>query len=106
MSCSFAGNLHCALQGNSFAPAGERKAPSKSKVVNRPRDFNARPLLVIWEMTQACDLSCMHCRANAHSKRHPLQLATAEAFHLIDQIANMQVPLFVLTGGDPLKRPD
>jgi radical SAM protein len=63
-------------------------------------------LLVIWEMTQACDLSCMRCRANAHAKRHPLELSTAEAFHLIDQIAQMRVPLLVLTGGDPLKRPD
>src|SRR5215467_3064395 len=71
-----------------------------------PRDFDLRPLLVIWEMTQACDLSCMHCRANAQPKRHPLELSTAEAFHLIDQIAEMRVPLFVLTGGDPLKRPD
>lgn len=72
----------------------------------RPRDFDQRPLLVIWEMTQACDLKCAHCRANARPNRHPLELSTAEAFHLIDQIAAMKVPLFVLTGGDPLKRPD
>jgi AdoMet-dependent heme synthase len=57
-------------------------------------------------MTQACDLNCAHCRANAKPKRHPRELSTAEAFHLIDQIAEMRVPLFVLTGGDPLKRPD
>jgi radical SAM protein len=63
-------------------------------------------MLVIWEMTQACDLKCKHCRANSRTQRHPLELSTAEAFHLIDQIAAMHVPLFVLTGGDPLKRPD
>jgi MoaA/NifB/PqqE/SkfB family radical SAM enzyme len=61
---------------------------------------------VIWEMTQACDLKCKHCRANYRNQRHPLELSTAEAFHLIDQIAAMHVPIFVLTGGDPLKRPD
>lgn len=72
----------------------------------KPRDFDQRPLLVIWEMTQACDLKCAHCRADSRPKRHPLELSTAEAFHLIDQIAEMKVPLFVLTGGDPLKRPD
>jgi len=72
----------------------------------RPRDFDARPMLVIWEMTQACDLNCAHCRANSRPHRHPLELSTAEAFHLIDQVANMHVPLFVLTGGDPLKRQD
>ena len=63
-------------------------------------------MIVIWEMTHACDLKCAHCRAYARPERHPLELSTAEAFHLIDQIAEMRVPLFVLTGGDPLKRPD
>src|SRR5438045_9203320 len=72
----------------------------------KPRDFDVRPMIVIWEMTQACDLKCSHCRANAQPKRHALELSTAEAFHLIDQIAGMRVPLFVLTGGDPLRRPD
>src|SRR5207245_9350675 len=70
------------------------------------RDFDVRPLLVIWEMTQACDLKCMHCRASAQPHRHALELSTAEAFNLVDQVANMRVPMFVLTGGDPLKRPD
>jgi radical SAM protein len=72
----------------------------------KPRDFDVRPMLVIWEMTQACDLSCAHCRANAQPLRHQAELSTPEAFDLIDQIAAMHVPLFVLTGGDPLKRPD
>ncbi|MGA7929442.1 MAG: TIGR04053 family radical SAM/SPASM domain-containing protein [Candidatus Sulfotelmatobacter sp.] len=57
-------------------------------------------------MTQACDLKCMHCRASAQPHRHALELSTAEAFYLVDQVANMRVPMFVLTGGDPLKRPD
>jgi radical SAM protein len=35
-----------------------------------------------------------------------MELTTAEGKHLIDQIANLKVPVFVLTGGDPLKRPD
>ncbi len=72
----------------------------------KARDFDVRPLLVIWEMTQACDLRCVHCRASAQPFRHPQELSTADAFQLIDQIATMRVPLFVLTGGDPLKRSD
>jgi AdoMet-dependent heme synthase len=70
------------------------------------RDFNTRPLLVIWEMTQACDLKCIHCRASAQPLRHPLELTTKEALQLVDQVDAMRVPLFVLTGGDPVKRPD
>src|SRR5216684_1916654 len=72
----------------------------------KSRDFDVRPLLVIWEMTQACDLKCMHCRASAQPNRNALELSTSEAFNLVDQVANMRVPMFVLTGGDPLKRPD
>jgi radical SAM protein len=69
-------------------------------------DFDERPFLVIWEATQACDLACVHCRACAQPRRSPLELSTANAKRLIDDIAGMRVPLFVITGGDPLKRPD
>jgi radical SAM protein len=69
-------------------------------------DFNERPFIAIWEVTQACDLACVHCRASAQPNRHPLELSTSEGKHLIDQIAAMEVPVFVLTGGDPIKRPD
>src|SRR5215469_5401682 len=69
-------------------------------------DFNQRPFIAIWEVTQACDLACVHCRASAQPERHPLELSTDEGKGLIDQIAQMNVPVFVLTGGDPIKRPD
>lgn len=69
-------------------------------------DFNQRPFIAIWETTQACDLACVHCRASAQPWRSRLELSTEEARSLIDQIAALQVPVFVLTGGDPLKRPD
>jgi AdoMet-dependent heme synthase len=69
-------------------------------------DFNERPFIAIWEVTQACDLACVHCRASAQPDRHPMELSTNEGKHLINQIAAMSVPVFVLTGGDPIKRPD
>jgi AdoMet-dependent heme synthase len=69
-------------------------------------NFDDRPFVAIWETTQACDLACVHCRACAQPLRNSLELTTAEAKHLIDEIAAMEVPVFVLTGGDPLKRPD
>ena len=69
-------------------------------------DFNQRPFIAIWEVTQACDLACVHCRASAQPERHPEELTTAEGKGLINQIAAWKVPVFVLTGGDPIKRPD
>jgi radical SAM protein len=69
-------------------------------------NFDETPFLAIWEITQSCDLSCKHCRAAAQPMAHPDELTTAEAKALIDQIATMKVPIFVFTGGDPMKRKD
>jgi MoaA/NifB/PqqE/SkfB family radical SAM enzyme len=69
-------------------------------------DFSDRPFIVIWETTQACDLACVHCRACAQPLRSALELNTEEAQQLIDEIKVLGAPVFVLTGGDPLKRPD
>jgi radical SAM protein len=76
--------------------------PRKQTMVN----FDERPFLAIWEVTQACDLACVHCRASAQPNRNPMELSTDEGKQLIDQIAALEVPVFVLTGGDPIKRPD
>src|SRR5579864_5527805 len=69
-------------------------------------NFDETPFLAIWEVTQSCDLACKHCRAAAQPIAHPEQLSTEEGKGLIDQIADMQILIFVFTGGDPLKRPD
>ena len=69
-------------------------------------DFDISPFVVIWENTRACDLSCVHCRAAAQPKRNRFELSTEEGFQLIDQIAELKPKVFVLTGGDPLKRED
>lgn len=70
------------------------------------RDFSEAPFLVIWEVTQACDLACLHCRASALPRRHPSELTTEEGYGLLEQIRDLGDPLMVFTGGDPLKRPD
>ncbi len=69
-------------------------------------DYDESPFLAIWEITQSCDLACKHCRAAAQPIPHPDELTHEEGKALIDQIAGMQIPIFVFTGGDPLKRRD
>jgi radical SAM protein len=69
-------------------------------------NFDEAPLLVIWEVTQACDLACVHCRASAQSVRNPYELTTEDGFRLLDEVKSFGNPLMVFTGGDPLKRPD
>jgi len=71
-------------------------------------DTEERPYIVIWEVTRACQLVCTHCRADAQHRRSPLELDTDEGRSLLDHIAayGPPRPIVVLTGGDPLSRPD
>ena len=69
-------------------------------------NLNETPLVVIWEVTRACDLACFHCRASAQPYCDPLELSTDEGKKLIDQVAELNPPIFIFTGGDPLKRLD
>lgn len=70
------------------------------------RDFNRDPFIVIWELTRACQLKCLHCRAEAQYRRDPRELSFEEGKALIDQIKEMNNPMLVFTGGDPLERED
>ena len=70
-------------------------------------DTDRRPFVLIWEVTQACELACKHCRADAQRRRHPMELSTSEAMSLLDDIASFgKDQILVLSGGDPLFRPD
>jgi radical SAM protein len=75
---------------------------------NRPRDLARNPMIVYWEMTQACGLACRHCRAEAMLQKHPNELNHTESRALLQQIRAFGDPLphLILTGGDPLRRPD
>lgn len=55
-------------------------------------DFNQSTLLVIWEVTQACDLECVHCRASAY-ERHEGELTTEEGRELLNEIKRFGNPL-------------
>src|SRR5262245_4517285 len=71
------------------------------------RDFAFSPLLVFYELTRACDLVCLHCRACAQRSAAADELTTNQSRALLKEIAAFPIPpLLVLTGGDPFKRPD
>lgn len=88
------------MQGSQVV-AGHQGMPSLADV-----DFDLTPFTVAWEITQACALACVHCRASAQPKRNPKELTTQEGFELIDGIRDMGNPILVVTGGDPLMRRD
>jgi len=62
--------------------------------------------LVFWETTKACNLNCRHCRAVPQRRLGPTELTTKRALDLIDDIARVARPVMVLSGGEPLFRPD
>lgn len=70
--------------------------------------YGRAPMLVYWETTLSCGLTCRHCRATAMPERSPEELTTEEGFGLLDRILGFGRPFphVVFTGGDPLRRPD
>ncbi len=77
--------------------------------MQRPVETPSRlvPRVVAWEVTRACPLACIHCRAEAQHTADPRQLTTAEGRALLDDIAGMGGrTIVILTGGEPLTRPD
>ncbi len=86
------------MRGDSAAPSAMRPTAV---------DTDRRPFVLIWELTQACELACDHCRAEAQPERHPDELTTAEGKRLLDQARSFgENQLVVLSGGDPAARPD
>ena len=64
------------------------------------------PTIVAWEITRSCNLACAHCRAAAHLEPYPGELSLAECKAVIDDIASISDPILIVTGGEPLMRPD
>ena len=62
--------------------------------------------LIAWEITRNCNLSCVHCRASATMGPYVNELDTKSCFQLLDEIAGVGSPIIILTGGEPLLRPD
>jgi AdoMet-dependent heme synthase len=73
--------------------------------------YQRAPMIVYWELTNACGLACRHCRATAMPDPAPGELTTEQAIAVLDDIVGFAgdgeaLPHLVMTGGDPLKRPD
>jgi heme b synthase len=80
------------------SPQG-RGSESPQSVVNKVR-------MIAWEVTRSCNLNCAHCRAAASCGPYAGELSTEKCLKLIDEIAAVSTPVIILTGGEPLLRPD
>ena len=73
--------------------------------------YDRAPMIVYWELTNACGLACRHCRATAMPDPAADELTTEQAIGVLDQLAGFgrpgePLPHVVMTGGDPLRRAD
>lgn len=84
---------------------GSCVAPAKEAVRHHAHGGGV-PRLIFWELTQGCNLACQHCRAEAQAVRAEDELSTEQIFKVIDDITSAYRPVLILTGGEPLYRPD
>jgi heme b synthase len=64
------------------------------------------PRLIAWEITRRCPLACLHCRASALDAPYENELTTDEIIATLENIAGFAKPVVILTGGEPMLRPD
>ncbi|HEX6141690.1 MAG TPA: heme d1 biosynthesis radical SAM protein NirJ [Geminicoccaceae bacterium] len=75
----------------------------------RPAPLKARKPpgpVVIWNLVRRCNLNCIHCYSLSCDKDFPGELSTAEVFEVMDDLKAFRVPVLILSGGEPLLRPD
>ncbi len=71
----------------------------------RKRRGDVRPV-VIWNLTRRCNLKCRHCYTTSSDNVFPGELSTEQAMGVIDDLAGFNIPALILSGGEPLSRPD
>ena len=82
---------------------GRRSADMPSHLLQFSAD---KKPVVVWNMTRACNLKCIHCYAHAVGRSRETELTTEQAKTMIDDLAQFGVPVLLFSGGEPLVRPD
>ena len=74
----------------------------------QPLGVKRNPLgpVVIWNLIRRCNLTCKHCYSISADKDFPGELSTHEVFKVMDDLKDFGVPVLILSGGEPLLRPD
>ncbi|MGA8833069.1 MAG: 12,18-didecarboxysiroheme deacetylase [Desulfomonilaceae bacterium] len=62
--------------------------------------------VVVWNVTQRCNLKCVHCYSHSEDKKYSNELSTDEGVQLLDDLAGFGSPVVLFSGGEPLIRPD
>lgn len=71
-----------------------------------PRPRKPAGPVVIWNLIRRCNLTCKHCYATSADKDFPGELSTEQVNGVMDNLKSFGVPVLILSGGEPLMRPD
>ncbi|MCU7877899.1 MAG: heme d1 biosynthesis radical SAM protein NirJ [Candidatus Thiodiazotropha sp. (ex Lucinoma borealis)] len=79
--------------------------------LDKPASSTSRPIkptgpVVIWNLVRRCNLTCRHCYATSADKDFPGELDTPQVYTVMDDLKAYGVPVLILSGGEPLMRPD
>lgn len=72
----------------------------------KARSAEGRKPIVVWNITKRCNLKCLHCYSSSDSKPGLSELTFDEAKNFLRDLARFQIPALLLSGGEPLTRPD
>jgi heme b synthase len=92
---------HGGARSVGFRPGGGPEA-----IAYQERTGIKAPRIIAWEITRSCNLSCAHCRAAAEFGHYHGELSLDQIKATIDDIVTISNPIIILTGGEPLMRPD
>lgn len=85
---------------------GFRPGAGSQAIAYEQRTGIKAPRIIAWEITRSCNLSCVHCRAAAEFGHYEGELSLDQIKAVIEDIVTISNPIFILTGGEPLMRPD
>jgi Predicted Fe-S oxidoreductases len=95
------------LNGTATSTDALRYGRQTSKVPSHLLHFSVdKKPVVVWNVTQRCNLFCMHCYASSKNQDYPGELNTQEGLALLDDLASFGAPTVLFSGGEPLTRPD
>ncbi|MFQ5881403.1 MAG: TIGR04053 family radical SAM/SPASM domain-containing protein [Candidatus Methylomirabilales bacterium] len=101
--------LYCGLENpalpHRYGRMVHRLKPDEEAHRLAPLAAERRPV-VVWNVTRTCNLRCLHCYSDSEPKRYPGELSTVEAEAFIEDLGRYRIPALLLSGGEPLTRPD
>jgi radical SAM protein with 4Fe4S-binding SPASM domain len=99
-------NLLCEHQAGNEALRYGHAREGRSDTAPGPEPRRAPRPVVVWAVTKACNLRCVHCYASADPNAAPNELTFQEGCALLDDLAEFDVPAVLFSGGEPLVRSD